>query len=69
LPEDKYLELSTMCGHGMIGLNLIKDVIDRIKRKKVPLEEGAIILGKHCICGAFNMERAARLLKNFVTQK
>jgi hypothetical protein len=69
LPEDKYLELSTMCGHGMIGLNLIKDVIDRIKRKKVLLEEGAIILGKHCICGAFNMERAARLLKNFVPQK
>jgi len=68
LPEDKYLELSTMCGHGMIGINLIKDVIDQIRRKKASLEEGTLILGKHCICGAFNTERAARLLKRFAAQ-
>ncbi|MBA7581068.1 hypothetical protein ES695_20605 [Candidatus Atribacteria bacterium 1244-E10-H5-B2] len=66
LPDENFRMLTTMCGHGMISPNLVKDVIVKIKRKRISVKEAAIILSKPCVCGVFNQERAARLLEKFI---
>lgn len=63
LPSEKTLELNTMCGHGMVTVNLINDIIDKIEKGKISIEDGAEELFKPCMCGIFNTKRAEELLK------
>jgi len=69
LPSGKILELNTMCGHGMVTLNLIEDVIEDVKKGRCAPEEGAERLFRPCQCGVFNPYRAARLLRSMVSHK
>ena len=62
LPPPEILQLNTMCGHGMVALGLIEEVINDIKAGKSSLEEGAQRLFVPCTCGVFNPHRAARIL-------
>lgn len=62
LPPPEILQLNTMCGHGMVSLGLIEEVINDIKAGKSSAEEGAQQLFKPCTCGIFNPHRAARIL-------
>ena len=64
LPDEEILEINTMCGHGMVTVNLINDVIDRIKKGKLAIEKGAEELFKPCMCGIFNTKRAEKLLRD-----
>jgi hypothetical protein len=63
LPEKNILEISTMCGHGQVAFNLIKDAVAEIKAGKVTPEKAAKRLTEACVCGIFNPQRAAELLK------
>ena len=65
LPSRSILEINTMCGHGMVSFNLVKKMIDYVKLGKLTPEQAAKILAKPCACGAFNPERAAKLLERF----
>lgn len=60
------LDFITMCGHGLVSGNLVKKMIRDVKKKKVTLEKAAIELAKPCLCGIFNPDRAAKLLKKMV---
>lgn len=62
LPEQGIVEIHTMCGHGMVSVNLIKRMVDRVKRGKLTPEKAAENLFKPCMCGIFNPHRAAKLL-------
>lgn len=62
LPEQGIVEVQTMCGHGMVSVNLIKKMVDRVKKGKLTPEKAAENLFKPCMCGIFNPHRAARLL-------
>lgn len=66
LPEFKVLEISTMCGHGLVSFNLITQLADKVKKGKLTAEEAAKKLAMPCVCGIFNTERAAVLIKEFV---
>jgi hypothetical protein len=66
LPPDETLQLTTMCGHGMVPANLVERVIVEIKRGKKNLREGAIELTKPCHCGVYNPVRAEHLLKRLL---
>ena len=66
LPDENFRMITTMCGHAMISPDLVKDMIIKIKRGKISIKEAAIVLSKPCICGIFNHERAAKLLKEFI---
>jgi len=66
LPDENFRMITTMCGHGMVSPELVKDMIIRIKRGKISVNEAAIEISKPCICGVFNQERAARLLEEFI---
>lgn len=63
LPDPQVLQFNTMCGHGMVTLNLIKEVIADVKQGECTPEEGAERLFKPCMCGIFNPYRAANLLR------
>lgn len=64
LPSPEILEINTMCGHGMVTLSLIKNVIDGVRKRRCTPEEGAEWLSRPCQCGVFNPHRAARLLRS-----
>jgi hypothetical protein len=63
LPEDEVQQVTTMCGHGMIGSKLTKVVMDRVKRGKITPEKGAHLLAQPCPCGIFNTTRCRTILE------
>lgn len=63
LPRREVVEINTMCGHGMVSVNLINKAVDRIKAGKTTPEKAAEHLFKPCMCGIFNPHRAAKLLE------
>lgn len=62
LPPDEVLQINTMCGHGMVSVNLIRKMAQRVRAGKLTAEEAAERLFEPCMCGIFNPHRAARLL-------
>ena len=67
LPADPILELNTMCGHGMVTVSLIEEVVGQVKAGDCTPEEGAERLFRPCMCGIFNPHRAAKLIRAFVS--
>ena len=63
LPEDEVLQVTTMCGHGMVGSKLTKVVMDRVKRGKMTPEKGSHLLAQPCPCGIFNTNRCRAILE------
>jgi hypothetical protein len=68
LPPPEILQLNTMCGHGMVALGLIEEVINDIKAGKSSVEEGAQRLFAPCACGVFNPHRAALMLEDMINR-
>ena len=66
LPERPILEITTMCGHGMVASNLVKEMARQVRRGKKTLEEAALELAEPCQCGVFNPKRAEELLKTLL---
>lgn len=62
LPSEETMEVSTMCGHGMISYPLILDRVKKIQQRRMSAEDAAKNLARNCHCGVFNWERAARIL-------
>ena len=69
LPEQKVLEIGTMCGHGLVSYNLVIELAAKVKRGKMTAAEAGKKLAVPCICGVFNPERAAEIIQEFVDQK
>jgi hypothetical protein len=66
LPSDEVLQLTTMCGHGMVPANLVEAVIIEIKRGKKSLRQAALELTRPCHCGIYNPIRAEHLLRRLL---
>ena len=56
------LEVTTMCGHGMVAANLVVSMAEDIEAGRLSPEEAAEELAKQCCCGIFNPVRGAELL-------
>ena len=63
LPADEVQQITTMCGHGMVGSKLTKAVMDRVKAGKMTPEKGAHLLAQPCPCGIFNTNRCRQMLE------
>lgn len=63
LPEARTLELSTMCGHGMVSAAFARKMLDWVKENRRTPAEAAAYLTRFCSCGVFNTARAERLLE------
>jgi len=64
LPESNILEITTMCGHGMVSPHLTQYLIEKVKNNKMPSKEASIILARQCPCGIFNQLRAEKKIQN-----
>jgi hypothetical protein len=62
LPEESVLEITTMCGHGLVATHLVEEMAQRVRKGKVTPEEGAMALAQPCPCGIFNLDRCRELL-------
>ncbi len=63
LPSPGVLQVSTMCGHGMVGFPLIKDAVERVRAGSWTAKKAAETLACQCHCGIFNPVRAERLIE------
>jgi hypothetical protein len=69
LPDRHVLELSTMCGHGMVSHNFARKMIDWVKEGRRSSRQAATYLAKFCTCGVYNPVRACRILEDARTGK
>lgn len=58
------LELSTMCGHGMLSFNFVRKLVEWVKQGRRTPEQASATLARFCSCGIFNPTRACRLLED-----
>jgi len=63
LPDRHVLELSSMCGHGMISHNFARKMIDWVREGRRQPAQAAKYLARFCSCGIFNPTRAVRVLE------
>jgi len=64
LESQEVLEVTTMCGHGLVAGNLVKTLVDDIRKGRTTARQASEELAKQCVCGVFNAPRAEELLKS-----
>jgi hypothetical protein len=68
LPPAPIMEINTMCGHGMVAASLIEEALEKVKAGELTPEEAGERLFNPCMCGIFNSDRAARLLRKMAEE-
>lgn len=66
LPEDDLLEITTMCGHGMVSQTFVREMLMDIKKGRRTAGEAGNYLATPCVCGVFNPRRAQLLLEELL---
>ncbi|MGQ9676006.1 MAG: hypothetical protein ACUVX1_10115 [Chloroflexota bacterium] len=66
LHDEPVLEITTMCGHGLVAGNLVKEMVRQVKSGKKTLQEAGVELARPCQCGVFNPKRAEKLLEKLL---
>jgi hypothetical protein len=61
LPSEDELSLITMCGHGLIAKNRIRNLVREIQDGELTLEDAAEDIAKPCECGIGNKKRAMEI--------
>ncbi len=61
--KEEILDIATMCGHSMVGFNLIKKMVEDVRTGRITLEEASNTLARPCSCGIFNPVRAGELIQ------
>ena len=69
LPNSQVLELSTMCGHGMVSFNLARKMLDMVREGRRTPEQAVGTLVRFCPCGVYNPDRARRLIEEAVKEQ
>jgi hypothetical protein len=63
LPDAATLELSTMCGHGMLSANFVMKMVGWVKENRRSPAEAARYMARFCSCGVFNLKRAEEIIE------
>lgn len=66
LPQAEILDITTMCGHGMLSFNLVRRMAAEVSKGLISLEKAGRIMAKPCVCGVFNPKRAEDLLRQCI---
>ena len=69
LPNSQVLELSTMCGHGMVSFNFAKKMLDMVREGRRTPDQAVSTMARFCPCGVYNPDRARRLLEEARTRQ
>jgi hypothetical protein len=67
VPNKQAVMLSTMCGHGMLSINLAQKMMSFVKENRRTPKEAAETMARFCSCGIFNTTRACRILEDVRT--
>jgi len=62
LPRREILEITTMCGHGMVAFSLVEKALEDLEAGRTTAARAARELAAQCHCGIFNPARAEALL-------
>ena len=68
LPQPKERQITTMCGHGMLSVNLVRNMVDKVKYGSVTPWEAAIEVARPCYCGIVNVPKVATLLEEMAQE-
>jgi hypothetical protein len=66
LPHFEILKTTTMCGHAMIGSDLVYKMVRDVKRGRKTTEEACLEMSKCCTCGNYNITRGIKLFKELL---
>lgn len=66
LADEQILEISTMCGHAMVGPKIVEKMLIDVKKGYRSKREAAVEMSKPCTCGIFNPTRAVELLEEYM---
>jgi len=66
LPQAEILDITTMCGHGMVSSNLVRRMAIEVTKHSTSLEEAGRIMARPCSCGVFNPKRAEDLIVRYI---
>ena len=66
LPPREVLEITTMCGHGLVAPSLVRQLAERVRRDDVSAAAACQEMRKMCICDIFNHVRAEELMRQLV---
>lgn len=66
LPPADIRQFTTMCGHGMVSPNLIRDLLRRVKTGKLELWDASVTAAAPCTCGIYNPSRSAEMFKDLI---
>lgn len=66
LPPQNLLNITTMCGHGLVSGNLVLDTVKKVKRGKLTMSEAGVRLAQPCICGIFNPRQAEHFIEKLL---
>jgi hypothetical protein len=64
LPPPDIRQYTTMCGHGLVSPNLVRDVVRKIKTCKASSWNASVTIASPCSCGIVNPHRSEKLLKD-----
>lgn len=64
MADRQTLELSTMCGHGMLSFGFVRKLVEWVKQGRRTPEQAAESMARFCSCGVFNPARACRLMRS-----
>ncbi len=64
LLEKDILKVCSLCGHGMVAPERVREIIKKIRAGKIGVHDGALLLGSTCTCGIFNTKITEEILKN-----
>jgi hypothetical protein len=68
LPDKGIMEITTMCGHGMVSAEWVRRRAQLLRRGETTARAAAHELARSCVCGIFNLDRAAKLLTVMAAQ-
>jgi hypothetical protein len=63
LCDQKHLEVTTMCGHGMVAARFLDKLVEDVKSGHKTPEEAGEEVAKPCGCGIINPKRAADIIR------
>jgi hypothetical protein len=59
MPSEDELALATMCGHGLVSIHRIRDLVQKIQSGQITATQAGDNIAKPCVCGIVNPVRAA----------
>lgn len=69
LPSPKVLEITTMCGHGMVCPDHVDSLVEKVRKGRMTAKEAGVELARPCTCAMFNPERATDLVTSLCKEK